>query len=136
MSDISSILRRFNLLDDEDYLVPPDHPAVKIFIKNVVDTLKQYEEGKIKTPEQQTYLQELIKAKDYYDEVLDEEAAALVGEPAYVNAEEDDEEDDDYNDNDEDDEDDEEDAEYEDEEESRTTSTASSTSTTERIASE
>lgn len=70
---ITEILKRFGLLDHEEYLVPPEHPNVTKMIQRLVKMRSIVEDGKVLTPQQKADLRDLEAAKDYYDEALDEE---------------------------------------------------------------
>lgn len=94
---ITNILKRFGLLDHEEYLVPPEHPNVAKLIQRLVKMRSIVEDGKVLTPEQKAELKDLEAAKDYYDEALEDELEQ--------NDEEDDEEEDDVEEDDEEDED-------------------------------
>lgn len=77
MSNITTILKRFGMLDAEDYLVPPENPRVYELVMNIVRLRSIVEEGKQLTPQQKIDLKEMETAKDYYDEALEEELEAL-----------------------------------------------------------
>jgi|JI10StandDraft_1071094.scaffolds.fasta_scaffold02467_20 peptidoglycan hydrolase CwlO-like protein len=72
---ITNILKKFGLLDHEEYLVPPEHPNVAKLIQRLVKMRSIVEEGKMLTPEQKVDLKDLEAAKDYYDEALEDELA-------------------------------------------------------------
>lgn len=72
---ITNILKKFGLLDHEEYLVPPEHPNVTKLIQRLVKMRSIVEEGKMLTPEQKADLKDLEAAKDYYDEALEDELA-------------------------------------------------------------
>lgn len=78
MSNITTILKRFGMLDAEDYLVPPENPRVYELVMNIVRLRSIVEEGKQLTPQQKIDLKEMETAKDYYDEALEEELEALL----------------------------------------------------------
>ena len=76
---ITRILKRFKLLDAEEYLLPPEHPNVMRLIKQLVNLRAIVEDGKILTPEQQQEVNDMQTAIDYYDDALDDEVVRLTG---------------------------------------------------------
>ena len=112
-SVLTQILRRYGLLDSEDFLVPPENPAVLALIKRLASLRATVEAGLVLQPAQKLELADIETAKDYYDRVLEDEIQRLTS--GEIDEQTPDENEDDTEDEDEDDT--EEDQEYEDEDE-------------------
>lgn len=106
---ITRILRKYHLLDDEDYLVSPDCQEALDLVKRLARLQETTEAGGVLTPDQETERQEIQIAFDYYNDELDAEVVRMTGE--YVQHEEECEEEEDYEEEDFDDEDDDDDVE-------------------------
>lgn len=79
MSTITPILRKFGLLDSEDYLVPPEDHHVYDLVQKMVKLRSIIEDGKKLTPIQKADLADMEAAKDYYDEAIEDELNNLEG---------------------------------------------------------
>ena len=102
---ITKILRKYKLLDDEDYLVPPDSKHASKLVHHLASLRDIAESAVDLSPEEKIEMHEIQMAFDYYNDALDEELGQMTGE--YVERDEECEED----------EEEEEDEFYEDEEE-------------------
>jgi len=91
---ITKILRKYHLLDDEDYLVSPDSRESMNLVKRLASLREVVESGNVLTPDQELELREIQIAYDYYNDELDEEVVRMTGD--YVEHEEECEEEDEY----------------------------------------
>lgn len=87
---ITTILKKYGLLDEEEYLVHPEHKNVIGLFNKLVKARSLLEDGKVITEQQKIELEHMQIAVDYYDEVLDEEAVRLAEEEGIVEEEEED----------------------------------------------
>ena len=76
-SEITQALREFDLLDEEDYLIHPEHPNVEHLTMVIFDlSEKRAIEGHLSPEDKQRFHQATI-AFDYYNETLEELAEEL-----------------------------------------------------------
>lgn len=75
--DITDILSTLGLLDADGYLVPPGHPNVRNMTKRLYALVDLQEGGTRLTAEEDNQLDLLQQAFDYYNDMVEEEAAAL-----------------------------------------------------------
>lgn len=112
---ITRILHKYGLLDDEEYLIPPESEAALEMVKLLARLRHIAENGGRLTDEQKVDLKEVQIAYDYYNEALDEEVVRMTGELGQSESEcevvDDYEEDDDEIEEDEEEEEEDEDAE-------------------------
>jgi hypothetical protein len=67
---VTQALHAFGLLDDEGYLVPPEHPNVGSLTKRMVEMMELREQGVKLSIEAKHELRAMIMAHDYYNEAL------------------------------------------------------------------
>lgn len=74
---ITSILKKFKLLDADEYLVPPEHITIRQLVRKIASYRNVIGEGKKLSPDQYEELADMETAKDYYDEALEDELDEL-----------------------------------------------------------
>lgn len=97
-ANLTAALKRNGLLDDEDYLLPPEHESVTLFVKRLFQLAEIQQKGIKLTKQDSARLKEMQMVFDYYEEVLEEEANALENSEADSDSEADDDADDDNSD--------------------------------------
>ena len=70
ISTLTDALRRYGLIDDEDYLVPPEHPNVDALTRGMAGLLELMADGLKLTPQDNQRLKAMQRAFDYYNEAL------------------------------------------------------------------
>jgi hypothetical protein len=93
---ITNALLSNGLLDDEGYLLPPNHKNVENFTKQLFKMTELKQLGVKLSPQDQNRLREMNVAYDYYQDALEEEANLQEGEYEDNTGEDEDEGEDDY----------------------------------------
>lgn len=88
---LTNALKINGLLDDDNFLLPPDHPNVDLFTKRFFQLAEIQQKGIKLTKQDAMRLKEMQMAFDYYEEALEEEARII--EEGYSDEDEDDDDD-------------------------------------------
>jgi hypothetical protein len=69
---ISDALRTYGIVDDEGYLVPPEHPNVNRLTLQMSGLMEMQQDGLKLTPQDKLRLKTMQMVFDYYNEALED----------------------------------------------------------------